>query len=54
LQEAGLSDEDRKILEESMRELNGGIIRHKQNILNLANIVSNLEKRIEDTETKRS
>ncbi len=53
LQEAGLSDEDRKIIEDSIRDLNGGIVKNKQNIINISNAISSLENSIEETEVKR-
>jgi hypothetical protein len=53
LQEAGLSDEDRKIIKDSIIDLNSGIMKNKQNILNLSNVISSLENSIEETEVKR-
>lgn len=53
LLEAGMSDEDRKTIEGWIHDLNGGIIKNKQNILNLTNAISSLENSIEETEVKR-
>jgi hypothetical protein len=48
-----LSDEDRKIIEDSIRDLNGGIVKNRQNIINISNAISSLENSIEETEVKR-
>jgi hypothetical protein len=48
-----MSDEDRKTIEGWIHDLNGGIIKNKQNILNLTNAISSLENSIEETEVKR-
>lgn len=49
-----MSDEDRKTIQDSIRDLNAGIMKNKQNITILSSVVSNLENSIEETEVKRS
>ena len=53
IEEAGLPEEDRKMITESISNLNSNILLNKQNIKSLAGAIDQIEASTVDIESKR-
>ena len=53
IEEAGLPEEDRKMITESITNLNSNILLNKQNIKSLAGAIDRIEASTVDIESKR-